>query len=178
MSPLTAVQPDPLGELAARVREEHRAVQASASSMLQHAIAAGQALTEAKALLIHGQWLPWLAGVGITPRTAQRYMRVAREYDSVSHLPADASMADALDALAKPPPRDKTRQERMRAMSAQFDRIMGARVPSGIGSCCSSWRYERSVESEWRAGGRLPSLASYASSGAGSGCSTSSRRRS
>jgi hypothetical protein len=39
----------------------------------------GQKLLEAKPLLQHGEWLPWLRRVGIPARLAQVYMQLARE---------------------------------------------------------------------------------------------------
>jgi hypothetical protein len=128
MTPLALVQQDRLGELAAQVRVEHRAVLADARSMLLHAVAAGEALLEAKALIGHGSWLNWLSGVGLEPRTAQRYMRIARNTSAVSYLPNDASMRDALDALSRPRPRPSTRQERLLELSRRFSQIqiMGA----------------------------------------------------
>ena len=41
---------------------------------VEGAIDAGRILTEAKALLPHGRWEPWLGERGIAPRTARRYM--------------------------------------------------------------------------------------------------------
>jgi hypothetical protein len=59
-------------------------------------------LVEAKATVPHGGWLPWLTETGLTPRTAQRYMRLAGlpddKYDTVSHL----GLKGALDAIAEP----------------------------------------------------------------------------
>ena len=41
----------------------------------------GSRLTEAKKLLPHGAWLPWVRRIGLKPRSAQIYMQVAVEYD-------------------------------------------------------------------------------------------------
>jgi hypothetical protein len=61
--------------LAGQIKLAH----ANAESAVQHGIRAGEALIEAKSLLDHGAWLPWLAAnVGFSERTAQAYMRVAR----------------------------------------------------------------------------------------------------
>lgn len=50
----------------------------------------GRRLIEAKAQLSHGDWLPWLEEkVEFSEVTAQRFMRLAREYENpslVSHL--------------------------------------------------------------------------------------------
>ena len=50
-----------LADLAARIKIEHTAVSVSLKQSVQHGIAAGALLLEAKAKLNkHGQWLPWL----------------------------------------------------------------------------------------------------------------------
>lgn len=50
----------------------------------------GKGLIEAKELLPHGEWLPWLHDrVQFTPRHAQNFMQLAKEYantKSISHL--------------------------------------------------------------------------------------------
>lgn len=46
--------------LAADVRREHEAAQAAFASAVEHAIRCGELLTQAKAQLPHGAWLPWL----------------------------------------------------------------------------------------------------------------------
>ena len=44
-----------------------------------HAVIAGELLIEAKRQVPHGQWLPWLRSTcGLSERTAQAYMRLAR----------------------------------------------------------------------------------------------------
>jgi hypothetical protein len=69
-----------LTDLAARVRIEHEAASAALRDGLKHAIAAGKLLIEAKAQIDHGQWLPWLVEhCLVSERSAQSYMRVARE---------------------------------------------------------------------------------------------------
>jgi hypothetical protein len=84
--------------LAAEISAAHDAAIKAAESAVGHAIQAGQKLIEAKSLLGHGQWLPWLHQIGIEPRSAQRYMRLAKvpNASSVTHL----GIAAALDAIA------------------------------------------------------------------------------
>lgn len=57
----------------------------------------GQRLIEAKGLLSEGEWLPWLSEwVEFSPRTAQRFMRLAREWSdatALSHLGASKALA-------------------------------------------------------------------------------------
>ncbi|MGR3804911.1 MAG: DUF3102 domain-containing protein [Marinibacterium profundimaris] len=56
----------------------HRECQLHSKWAADHALAAGAALTEAKALCGHGEWGAWLAETGIPERTAQRYMLLHR----------------------------------------------------------------------------------------------------
>lgn len=60
----------------------------------------GQRLTEAKAVLGHGEWLPWLTErVEFSERTAQNFMRLAREWSNPQTL-ADLGASKALTLLA------------------------------------------------------------------------------
>lgn len=62
----------------------------------------GRCLTEAKQALPHGEWLPWLTEqVEFSPRTAQNFMRLAREWSNTQAL-ADLGAAKALTLLALP----------------------------------------------------------------------------
>lgn len=63
----------------------------------------GQCLNEAKDMLPHGEWLPWLnEQVGYSERTAQNFMRLAREFSNPQAL-ADLGTTKALTLLALPP---------------------------------------------------------------------------
>ena len=62
----------------------------------------GRRLIEAKAQLEHGEWLPWLEKeVEFSEATAQRFMRIAREYTNPS-LVTDLGASKALVLLALP----------------------------------------------------------------------------
>ena len=62
----------------------------------------GKCLNEAKAQLSHGFWLDWLAnGVNFSEATAQRFMRLAKEYPNPSAL-TDLGLSKALALLALP----------------------------------------------------------------------------
>ncbi len=64
--------------LAAEIRKAHADVQDAAKTAAERAIEAGHALIEAKALVRHGEWLPWLREHCALPeRTAQVYMKIA-----------------------------------------------------------------------------------------------------
>ena len=74
-----------LPALAANIAAEHQQAQASMQKGLEHALKAGELLVEAKKLVTHGKWLPWLeANCPFPERTAQLYMRVARERGRLS----------------------------------------------------------------------------------------------
>ena len=65
-------------------------------------LAIGRALNEAKALLSHGEWLPWLTEqVDLSERAAQNFMRLAREWTNPQTL-ADLGSSKALALLALP----------------------------------------------------------------------------
>lgn len=63
----------------------------------------GQRLIEAKAMLPHGDWLPWLTEqVEFSERQAQRFMRLAQEWRNPTAL-SDLGATKALTLLALPP---------------------------------------------------------------------------
>src|SRR5437660_94580 len=73
-----------LAELAARIRAEHEATADSLKRSVEHAMAAGDLLLEAKAQLKHGQWLPWLSEhCAMSERTAQLYMQIAKNREAI-----------------------------------------------------------------------------------------------
>jgi hypothetical protein len=73
------LQSNRLPVLAAQICEAHAGVRAAATTAAERAIEAGHALLEAKALVAHGQWLPWLKQYCRLPeRTAQFYMKIAK----------------------------------------------------------------------------------------------------
>jgi hypothetical protein len=94
-----------LADLAARIRAEHDAAGGALKRSLQHAIAAGELLLEAKDQLKHGQWLPWLESCGISERTAQRYIRLVHNRKAIetkSDKMSDLSVSGALAMITAP----------------------------------------------------------------------------
>jgi hypothetical protein len=84
-----------LPELAARIRAEHEATGAALKSSIGHSIAAGELLIEAKDKVPHGQWLPWLRdNCAISERTAQLYMRLAKNRTEIEASAKSATLAD------------------------------------------------------------------------------------
>ena len=62
----------------------------------------GRCLIEAKDMLPHGEWLPWLnERVELSARAAQRFMRLAREWSNPTTL-SDLGASKALALLALP----------------------------------------------------------------------------
>jgi hypothetical protein len=91
-----------LADLAARIRAEHEACGTALRRGLEHAIAAGELLIQAKDQLAHGQWLPWLREhCQIPERTAQLYMRLARHLPEIRNV-ADSTLTEAVSLIAKP----------------------------------------------------------------------------
>jgi hypothetical protein len=79
--------------LAAEIRNAHGGVRKALKTAAECAVEAGRALIEAKSLLKHGEWLPWLkTHCRLPERTAQLYMHVAEVTDQLG--PKSATVAD------------------------------------------------------------------------------------
>jgi hypothetical protein len=79
--------------LAASINTEHDDCLAAMQQSLSHALAAGNMLVEAKSLVAHGEWLPWLAdNCAIPKRTAQLYMRLAKHRELIEAKSADVAL--------------------------------------------------------------------------------------
>jgi hypothetical protein len=89
MAKILKLRPDALSDLAARIKAAHE----KAKSGLAAAMDAGDLLVEAKERMDRGQWVPWLMDhCDISERTAQRYMRLAR--NRAIMLPKNDTVAD------------------------------------------------------------------------------------
>jgi hypothetical protein len=87
-----------LADLAARIRAEHEACIAGLRRSVEHAITVGKLLVEAKLLLKHGQWLPWLSEhCAMSERTAQLYMRTARHREAIEQEAGEIKSAGLAD---------------------------------------------------------------------------------
>lgn len=92
--------------IAQEIRREVDAAEADFESAVQHAIRAGELLTEAKAQVNHGEWLPWLAqNFAAGARTAQNYMRLAGHAEDAQRV-AHLGIGAALKQLAAPKPQE------------------------------------------------------------------------
>jgi hypothetical protein len=100
-----APQSNPLrpDDLATRINAAHEEVKNSIRRGAEHAIKAGQLLLQAKEIVGHGVFLEWVGEhCHCTPRTAQLYMKLAKEKDklapnakSISHL----TLTEAMEML-------------------------------------------------------------------------------
>lgn len=92
--------------LASEIKLAHRAAREAAQTSLERAIEAGERLIEAKGLVKHGGWLPWLKEVcDLSERSAQVYMRLARHKDvakTKSAAAADLTIRAAVKELTEP----------------------------------------------------------------------------
>ena len=105
--PAETITAPSLDALAAAINDDHEAVEHMARSTLDRARAAGDKLLQAKSQVAHGQWLPWLAAncPRLATRTAQAYMKLAREWDRLVLKSADSAhltLDGALKLLAAP----------------------------------------------------------------------------
>lgn len=75
--------------LAAEIKQAQQDIEKATTVASDKAIFTGHALIEAKALVAHGEWLPFLQAAGVHERTAQRLMTLAEsrlQSDFVSYL--------------------------------------------------------------------------------------------
>ena len=80
----TSVPSTKLEKLAGEINERCAAARESVTSAAFAALQAGALLNEAKTLVPHGHWLPWLhENVSVSDRQAQKWMRVAREWPAI-----------------------------------------------------------------------------------------------
>ena len=105
MNPLVTQQIT-VADLAARIRAEHEAVVSAMTRGIEHAMACGDLLIEAKAQLKHGEWLPWLRDeCPISEQMAQRYMRLAKHRAEIEAANpswmTDLTLTDALQLIAQ-----------------------------------------------------------------------------
>ncbi|MFC0711510.1 DUF3102 domain-containing protein [Azorhizophilus paspali] len=122
-----------LATLAASINRCIREAESAARTAVELAIEAGQQLNSAKDQVPHGQWESWLSeNVKAVPRTAQAYMRLAREVPLLSaeeaQRVADLPLREAMKAIATPPtepPRASLPTVRVRSLDDR-DRIKKA----------------------------------------------------
>lgn len=102
-----------LETLAVRINEQQGLIEQALGVTLERAKEAGEMLIEAKRLVGHGNWLPWLeTNCRVSASMAEKYMKIAKGWNVLAqgnpeHVP-NLSIRDAVKLLAKPrPAKDK-----------------------------------------------------------------------
>lgn len=90
-------------DAASKIHEMHEKACNCADQAIEFAIKAGELLLEAKEQTRHGEWLPFVESTGMSARTAQGYMRLAKHADEVNTQGlAHLGIEKALKLLAEP----------------------------------------------------------------------------
>ncbi|QKC83943.1 DUF3102 domain-containing protein [Mesorhizobium sp. NZP2077] len=139
--------------LAAQIAEAHIGALDAAKTAAERAIEAGHALIEAKSLVKHGEWLPWLKGhCHISERSAQFYMKIAKlglKSEMVSFLGIKA--AAEVITLSYPDPFTEKSKDDLREWALYM--IMAVRDGLSLGAAESHchWlaRQNWKTPSEW-----------------------------
>lgn len=95
--------------LISRINAAHAEAQAYASKAIERALEAGDLLLRAKTQVSHGQWQSWLKAncPDISIRTAQNYMRVAKQLPIEKRIDAHLGLNEALRLVASEPEPEK-----------------------------------------------------------------------
>lgn len=104
MQQSTAVVPAEanLQQLADRANQQHRLYKSRNSSAIRHACKCGRTLLRAKKLVGHGEWSTWLKSNFIgSERTAQAYLRIAKNWPAIKAKSADETADLTLDGALK-----------------------------------------------------------------------------
>jgi hypothetical protein len=92
------------GDLLGRIEAEHQAAVRSARMAIQHAIACGALLIEARLRVEHGEWSKWVeTHLTLSLRQAEKYMRIARWCPAPdSTQESNLTIEQALAAIREP----------------------------------------------------------------------------
>lgn len=133
-----------LEDLRETIEREHQLVVQTGVAMIEHAIAAGEALLAAKTMVPRGEWEAWLTAnfPDRHPKTHRLYMRVAKFKDRV-RAAAPATLSEAHKLLEgeaqrpyEPAMRDAARQLRREGLTyAQIADELGASTYAVEGWC-------------------------------------------
>ncbi len=88
--------------LAIEINAWHAQAEAAIGRALEYALNAGQLLIQAKAQVQHGEWLPWLTtNFRGSDRTAQIYMRIARQWPEIAASKSAGSAHLSIDGAVR-----------------------------------------------------------------------------
>jgi hypothetical protein len=105
----------PTEKLTLQVKEAHLQANQCALDALGYAIKCGELLTKAKASCKHGEFSIFVMGCGITPRTAQNYMKLFSEQTKIPTYKdrvGAISIRDALKLLSSPKKEKDTQDQK------------------------------------------------------------------
>ena len=102
---MNALATNRLNEIAETVKAEHAEIEIAMRESLARAVKVGELLTEAKALVKHGEWGQWITdNCQFSERTAQNYMRIHERFPELAkaqHV-TDLTYREAVGLLAEP----------------------------------------------------------------------------
>jgi ElaB/YqjD/DUF883 family membrane-anchored ribosome-binding protein len=129
-------QTDSLTNLASEINSQHEQAIQHAKSSLEHARRAGELLQQAKQQIEHGKWLDWLASnCKVSFRQAQRYLKVANNWQAIAKNDAAASYLTIDEAIESVKPvkavPDKRKQKMIVAVGAKAVR-QAVKPPSEV----------------------------------------------
>jgi hypothetical protein len=111
--------PPSLEDRAALIRSAHNDVAAAVLTAVERALEAGLQLIAAKAQIGHGRFETYVAHCGLQMRTAQNYMKLARQETKLRELLAEKAngvsyltMPEALRAVSKLEARKKPKRRK------------------------------------------------------------------
>jgi hypothetical protein len=92
-----------LTRLAVEINQHATAAERYFQSAVAEAIMAGEGLIEAKSLVKHGEWIPWVeANLTITRQTAAIYMRLAKHCERIGSAPSISAALALLTERVEP----------------------------------------------------------------------------
>lgn len=110
-----------------RVEELHRLGRQSASSAAAYAIACGQELLRMKAVLGHGNFMPWCSRLSFNRATANNYMLVAKMAPQITSTVGNLTLRGMLAAI-----KSETKQAKEDEQAADLARPVRIELPAGI----------------------------------------------
>lgn len=155
----TAIAEPTLAGLAEQINAHHRECEAAMNAGLRHALEAGKLLTEAKRLCPHGTWQPWLEeNFEGSIRTAQAYMRVAREYPKLDGKAQRVALLTLRGAVAAVANNSRTITT---VPTTKQDAVLGAWEAHNCKNACQAvCRAEREAEARQAAESPRPATVS------------------
>lgn len=95
----------------------HGEIECAGRMTIEKAIRIGELLSQAKATLQHGQWLPWVKGLPFTDQTARRYMQCYGKRGKFNNMLNLTAAYRLLAAATEPNAKDGEKQ----AEEKEFD---------------------------------------------------------